>query len=93
MSAKGGCFIKLSAVPTTAAVRLTAVVSIIIPGRIAIVLPVLWVAPRLVVIFVFLLSSGLLLLEVLLGSLKVALPGGRSAADIYHQRTVRVGIL
>ena len=35
----------------------------------------------------------MLLLEVLLGSLKVALSGGGSAADIYHQRTVRVGIL
>ena len=48
---------------------LSAIVSIIIPGRIAIVLPVLFIAPVLLVaIFVFLLSPGLLLLEVLLGS-------------------------
>ena len=94
MSAKGGCFIRRSAVPPTAAVGLTAILSIIIPGRVAIVLPLLWIAPvLLVVISVFLLSPGLLLLEVLLGSLKVALPAGRSAEDIYHQRTVRVGIL
>ena len=49
----------------------------------------LWIAPvLLVVLLVLLLSPGLLLLEVLLGSLKVALPGGRSAADVDDQRTV-----
>ena len=81
-------------VPPTAAVGLTAIVSIIIPGQAAIVFPLLWIAPvLLVVLFVLLLSPGLFLLEVLLGSLKVALPGGRSTADVDHQRTVRVGIL
>ena len=89
ISAKGGCFIRWSTVPPTAAVGLTAIVSIIIPGRVAIVFPLLWIAPVLLVaLLVLLLSPGLLLLEVLLGSFKVALPGGRSAADVDHQRTV-----
>ena len=66
-----------------AAVGLTAVVSRIIPGRVAVVFPLLQIAPVLLVVFlVLLLSPGLLLLEMLLGSLKVSLLGGRSAADV-----------
>ena len=58
-------------------------------GRVAVVLPLLLIAPLLLVVFlILLLNPGLLLLEVLLGSLKVSLLGGRSAADVDHQRTV-----
>ena len=55
------------------------------PGRVAVVLPLLLIAPLLLVVFLMLLlSPGLLLLEGLLGSLKVSLLGGRSAADRCH---------
>ena len=80
-------------IPSTAAVGLTAIVSIIIPGRGAVVLPLLLMSPLLVVVLVLLRGPGLFLLEVLLGSLKVALPGCRFAADVNHEETVRVGVL
>ena len=74
-------------IPSTAAVGLTAIVSIIIPGRGAIVLPLLLIlmSPLLVVVLVLLRGPGLFLLEVLLGSLKVALPCCRFAADVNHE--------
>ena len=71
-----------SFVPPMAAVGLTAIVSIIIPGRVAIALPLLLISPLLVVVLVLLRGPGLLLLEVLLGPLIVALPGCRFAADV-----------
>ena len=89
MDATGGSFIRKSTVPPIAAVGLAAVVSVVVPGRVAVVLPLLLIAPLLLVVFfILLLSPGLLLLETLLGSLNVSLLGGRSAADVDHQRTV-----
>ena len=79
MDVRGGSFIRWSTVPPIAAVGLAAVVSVVVPGRVAVVLPLLLTAPLLLVVFlILLLSPGLLLLEVLLGSLKVSLLGGRS---------------
>ena len=80
-------------IPSAAAVGLTAIVSIIIPGRGAIVLPLLLISPLLVVVLVLLRGPGLFLLDVLLVSLRVALPGCRFAADVNHEGTVRVGVL
>ena len=83
MDARGGSFIRHSTVPPMADVGLAAVVSVVVPGRVAVVLPLLRIAPLLLAVFlILLLSPGLLLLEVLLGSLKVSLLGGRSAADV-----------
>ena len=71
-----------------------AVVLVVVPGRVAVVLPLLLIARLLLVVFlILLLSPGLLLPEVLFGSLKDSLLGGRPAADVDHQRTVRIGIL
>ena len=72
---------------------MTATVYIIIPGRGAIVLPLLLMSPLLVVVLVLLQGPGLFLLDVLLVSLRVALPGCRFAADVNHEGTVRVGVL
>ena len=82
-----------SFVPPTAAVGLTAIVSRIIPGRVAIALPLLLISPLLVVVLVLVRGPGLLLLVVLLDSLIVALPDCRLAADVNHEGTVRIGIL
>ena len=70
-----------------------AIVSIIIPGRGAVVLPLLLMSPLPVIVLVLLQGPGLFLLEVLLVSLRVALPGYRFAADVNHEGTVRVGVL
>ena len=48
----------VSTIPSAAAVRLTAMVSIIIPGRSAIVLPLLLISPLLVVVLILLRSPG-----------------------------------
>ena len=79
-----------STIPSAAAVGLTAVVPIIIPGRSAIVLPLLLMSPLLLVL---LRGPGLFLLDVLLVSLRAAFTGCRFAADVNHERTVGVGVL
>ena len=82
-----------STIPSAAAVGLTAMVSIIIPGRTAIVLPLLLISPLLVVVLVLLHGPGLSLLDVILVSLRAAFTGCRFAADVNHERTVGVGVL
>ena len=67
--------------------------SLHIPGRGAIVLPLLLMSPLLVVVLVLLRGPGLFLLDVPLVSLRAALPGCRFAADVSHEGTVRVGVL
>ena len=69
---------------------MTAIVSIIVPGRGAIVLPLM--SPLFVVVLV-LLHPGLFLLEVLLFFFRVALPGCRFASDVNHEGTVRVRVV
>ena len=77
-----------STIPSAAAVGLTAMVSIIIPG-----LPLLLISPLLVVVLVLLRGPGLSLLDVFLVSLRAAFTGCRFAADVNHERTVGVGVL
>ena len=69
-----------STIPSAAAVGLTAMVSIIIPARTAIVLPLLLISPLLVVVLVLLRCPGLSLLDVILVSLRAAFTGCRFAA-------------